>query len=54
MNDFELNNNLIKEIKELADSKYSTEFSSSALWGCASALLTAEQLKIIKSVVGSR
>jgi hypothetical protein len=51
MNDFEIKNNLIKEIKDLADSKYTSEFSASALWGSASALLTLEQLEIIKSVL---
>jgi hypothetical protein len=44
MNDFELKNELLKEIKILTDNNYP------AMWGSASALLTIEQLKIIKSV----
>ena len=51
MNDYELKSNLINQIKDLADNKYTKEFSNSALWGCATALLTTEQLKIIKSVM---
>ena len=51
MNDFVIKNNLINEIKDLADNKYTSEFSASALWGSASALLTIEQLEIIKLVL---
>ncbi len=51
MNDYELKSNLINQIKDLADNKYTKEFSNSALWGCATALLTTEKLKIIKSVM---
>ncbi len=51
MNDYELKNNLINQIKDLADNKYTKEISNYALWGSASALLTIEQLEIIKSVM---
>ena len=51
MNDFVIKNNLINQIKDLADNKYTSEFSASALWGSASALLTVEQLEIIKLVL---
>jgi hypothetical protein len=53
MNEFEIKNNLLNEIKALADSRYSKEFSHAALWGSASAMLTIEQLEIIKRVVSS-
>jgi hypothetical protein len=43
MNDFEIKNNLLKEIKELTENNYPK------MWGSASALLTVEQLEIIKS-----
>ena len=49
MTTFEIKNNLLNEIKELANKKYTEEFSSSALWGSASALLTVDQLEIMKS-----
>jgi hypothetical protein len=42
---------LLKEIKELADTKYGNQLSYVGLWGSASALLTIEQLEIIKSVM---
>jgi hypothetical protein len=45
MNDFEIKNNLLKEISELTENNYPK------MWGSASALLTVEQLKIIKSVM---
>jgi hypothetical protein len=51
MNKFEKENELLKEIKELADEKYGKELSYVGLWGSASALLTERQLKIIKSVM---
>ena len=43
MNNFEIKNNLLKEIKELTENNYPK------MWGSASALLTVEQLEIIKS-----
>jgi hypothetical protein len=49
MEDFEIKKNLIIEIKELANKKYSPEISYVVLWGSASALLTIEQLEIMKS-----
>ena len=42
---------LLKEIKELADTKYGNQLSYVGLWGSASALLTEKQLQIIKSVM---
>jgi hypothetical protein len=45
MNNFEIKNNLLKEIKELTENNYPK------MWGSASALLTIEQLEIIKSVM---
>jgi hypothetical protein len=42
MNDFEIKNNLLKEIKELTENNYPK------MWGSASALLTIQQLEIIK------
>lgn len=54
MNEFEIKNNLLDEIKTLAEKKYSKEFSHAALWGSASALLTIEQLEIIKSVTSNK
>jgi hypothetical protein len=45
MNDFEIKNNLLKEIKELTENNYPK------MWGSASALLTIEQLEIIKSTM---
>ncbi len=51
MNDFEIKNNLLKEISSLANSKYGNELTHAYLWGSASALLNADQLKIIKSVL---
>jgi hypothetical protein len=44
MTDFEIKNNLLNEVKELADNNYPK------LFGSASALLTIEQLEIMKSV----
>jgi hypothetical protein len=43
MNDFEIKNNLLKEISKLTENNYPK------MWGSASALLTVEQLEIIKS-----
>jgi hypothetical protein len=45
MNDFEIKNNLLKEIKELTENNYPK------MWGSASALLTIQQLEIIKSTM---
>jgi hypothetical protein len=45
MNDFEIKNNLIEEIRKLSENNYPK------MWGSASALLTVEQLEIIKSVM---
>jgi hypothetical protein len=45
MNDFEIKNNLLNEIKELTENNYPK------MWGSASALLTIEQLELIKSVM---
>jgi hypothetical protein len=45
MNNFEIKNNLLKEIKELTENNYPK------MWGSASALLTIEQLETIKSVM---
>jgi hypothetical protein len=45
MNDFEIKNNLLNEIKKLTENNYPK------MWGSASALLTIDQLKIIKSVM---
>ncbi len=41
---FELKNQLINEIKELTENNYPK------MWGSASALLTIEQLEIMKSI----
>jgi hypothetical protein len=54
MNNFEKQNELLNEIKELANKKYGNELSYVGLWGCASALLTIEQLEIIKSVMENK
>jgi hypothetical protein len=51
MNNYEKQNELLKEIKELADEKYGKQLSYVGLWGSASALLTVKQLEIIKSVM---
>jgi hypothetical protein len=51
MNNFQIQNELLNEIKELANKKYGKELSYVGLWGSASALLNVEQLKIIKSVL---
>jgi hypothetical protein len=51
MNKFEKQNQLLNEIKELADKKYGNNLSYVGLWGSASALLTEKQLQIIKSVM---
>jgi hypothetical protein len=51
MNDYEIKNELLNELNELANKKYGKELSHVGLWGSASALLTNEQLKIIKSVM---
>jgi hypothetical protein len=48
MNDFEIKNNLLNEIKELTENNYPK------MWGSASALLTIEQLEIIKSVMENK
>jgi hypothetical protein len=48
MNDFEIKNNLLKEISELTENNYPK------MWGSASALLTIEQLEIIKSVMENK
>ena len=48
MTDFEIKNNLLNEIKELANKKYGVENTYASLWGSASALLTKDQLEIIK------
>jgi hypothetical protein len=45
MNDFEIKNQMLKEISELSENNYPK------MWGSASALLTIEQLEIIKSVM---
>jgi hypothetical protein len=45
MNDFELKELLLKEIKELTENNYPK------MWGSASALLTIQQLEIIKSTM---
>jgi hypothetical protein len=45
MNNFELKELLLQEIKELTENNYPK------MWGSASALLTIEQLEIIKSVM---
>ena len=45
MNDFEIKTNLLNEINELTENNYPK------MWGSASALLTIEQLEIIKSVM---
>jgi hypothetical protein len=50
MTDFEIKNNLLNEIKELANKKYGKDNTYHVLWGSASALLTKEQLEIMKSV----
>jgi hypothetical protein len=48
MNDFELKNKMLKEISELSENNYPK------MWGSASALLTIEQLEIIKSVMENK
>jgi hypothetical protein len=45
MNNYELKESLLKEISELTENNYPR------MWGSASALLTIEQLEIIKSVM---
>jgi hypothetical protein len=45
VNNFELKNKMLKEISELSENNYPK------MWGSASALLTIEQLEIIKSVM---
>ncbi len=42
------NQNLLNEIKELANKKYGIENTYAALWGSASALLNEFQLEIMK------
>jgi hypothetical protein len=54
MNKFEKQNELLKEIKELADTRYGNQLAYVGLWGSASALLTVEQLEIIKSVMENK
>jgi hypothetical protein len=41
-----------KELFELANEKYGSDMMYSALWGCATALLTDEQAETIKAVIG--
>jgi hypothetical protein len=48
MNDFEIKNNLLNEIKELTENNYPK------MWGSASALLTIEQLETIKLVMENK
>jgi hypothetical protein len=48
MNDFEIKESLLKEIKELTENNYPK------MWGSASALLTIKQLEIIKSVMENK
>ena len=48
MTDFEIKNNLLNEIKELANKKYGVENTYAALWGSASALLNKAQLEVMK------
>jgi len=48
MNDFEIKESLLKEIKELTENNYPK------MWGSASARLTIEQLEIIKSVMENK
>ena len=48
MNDFEIKESLLKEIKELTENNYPK------MWGSSSALLTIEQLEIIKSVMENK
>ncbi len=45
MNDYELKELLLQEIKELTENNYPK------MWGSASALLTIEQLELIKSTM---
>ncbi len=45
MNNYEIRESLLKEIKELTENNYPK------MWGSASALLTIEQLELIKSVM---
>jgi hypothetical protein len=45
MNNYEIKELLLQEIKELTENNYPK------MWGSASALLTIEQLEIIKSVM---
>jgi hypothetical protein len=51
MNNFEIKNELLQQLSELSYKKYGNELSYVGLWGCASAILTVEQLEIIKSVM---
>jgi len=48
MNDFEIKESLLKEIKELTENNYPK------MWGSASALLTIKQLENIKSVMENK
>jgi len=48
VDDFEIKNNLLKEISELTENNYPK------MWGSASALLTIDQLEIIKSVMENK
>jgi len=54
MNTYENQYELLNEIKELANKRYGKELSYVGLWGSASALLTIDQLKIIKSVMENK
>jgi hypothetical protein len=42
------NQNLLNEIKELAEKKYGSENSYAALWGSASVFLNEVQLEVMK------
>jgi len=48
MDEFQIKTNLLNEIKELTENNYPK------MWGSASALLTIEQLEIIKSVMENK
>jgi len=54
MNTLENKYELLNEISELANIKYGKELAYVGLWGSASALLTIDQLKIVKSVMENK
>jgi len=54
MNEFQNKNELLNEIRELANNKCGNELSYVWLWGSASSILTSEQLKIIKTVLENK